>query len=224
MARANCSGVIKAILEGKACGMHISKKSIAEYEKYSDMIDELCIRGCEKNTAYNLIHITVVRAGATKNGINLFSLKKSSSIRKRIMDYLFSCAVSGKQTTRKGYVAIAGTRKDWSDTEYDEHYTPLAISQIKKVRAIERHKTRILNGVDNPNAGHYFESNTGVTRKMGALSSLCTTGQTNILFSMVERGYGDNAYESFCIALKWASEKLDSEKLNEGDHDNLPTS
>jgi hypothetical protein len=213
MARANCAGVIKAVLEGKACGMRISKESLDEYEKYTGVIDELCDRGCLKDTAFNLVHKTIITGYKIKDGINLFSLKRDSPIRKQIMEYLFNCVISGKRTTREGYIQSAGTRAHWTDIEYEEHYSPRSVTQINNARLAKSRKARILNGDGNdPDSINSLGYNTGIKRKMGFLSCLCTTGQTNILFNMIESGYGNNAYESFCIALKWASERLESEK------------
>jgi hypothetical protein len=227
MARANCSGVTKAILEARACGVRVAKSTLETYQRYDEIVEEVSALGVDKDVAYNMIHISHLKRSGNGFGEpqypSIFGLKRDSPIRKQYIDYLFNCVLSKKESSRKGmYEAAKVCISDWTDIDYDRHYTPQAahmtkINQKNKTRVASRAISSILSApTDVPHGRTVSGSYAGLTQKQSLLTNLLSPGQMNILIAANNAGYGDSEYAALCIAIKHLAERLETEKMAKG--------
>lgn len=116
-----------------------------------------------------------------------------------MVDYLFNCCINKKKArTRDFNKFIYPPFKDWGEKEIEEHYLPSKINWVISNR--KRHSK-----LQNFTIKKSFLGQSGQTIK-------CDSVHHNILLRMIDAGYGDTEYAAFCIALKWAAERINQEK------------
>lgn len=178
--------------------MKLSQRVRNKYEKYDEVVDELESLGINRDLIYENLrfsNITGGGGGKLKRDLPVFvALKRTSPIRKRMIDYMFTTLSNSAEVTQKGLFNAANTKKsEWTQKDYDEHYIFHAATFVKanakKTQPPQKDRVRQYD------------------KKIE-----CDTVHRNILLRMNAAGYGDDEYAAFCIALKWAAERLEAEK------------
>jgi hypothetical protein len=182
--------------------------------------------GAKEEDVFELLHYDVCTKSRYINGIcgiPITSLKRESTYRKKLLDFFFERIMSGKPTMVRDIIEAGFTTEHWTDDEIKKEFEPRSAnkktvsSRMKKSACDSAIKKIVLgSGIPSSNAVSFSGSYCGLTKITGFLNELCTSGQLGILQSMILNGYGDNEYTAFCIALKWAAERLEAEKAAKG--------
>lgn len=205
----HCAGVIKAILNGKGCAMGLSKRTISVYEKYAEIIDELEALGCNRDDAYTYLPVTGVVNTRVLGQPNLKVLKRSSPIRKKIMDYLFNCVISKTYATPRGIRSAGGAdTTTWSKEDFQTHYRDelfqgMAGNWFERTKGLKRRAQALSHY--GPISGDSAE----LTNKIAEITRILNPPQIQILRRGMEVDGLDNEYAALIIALKKYAEYLD---------------
>jgi hypothetical protein len=143
-------------------------------------------------------------------------LRRDSKIRVETINKIVSNIINGKKTKGKDVHAWVGIRK-LSPEEVKENFNnyvsgPIAAGLARTKKSVEQAKERTPNEQCLPIACATTNRNFDLTEKKRSILRVLNTGQYNILLSMIQGGYAEDEYAAFCIALKWAAERLEAEK------------
>ena len=97
------------------------------------------------------------------------------------------------------YIKIVPDYAGWDETLINAHYKNNTAAYIISNR--KNVETRMISKCITP-----------ITKQVGQKIE-CAPIHRKILISMMEKGFGDNEYAAFCIALKWAVERLKEEQI-----------
>ncbi|MFA5715673.1 MAG: hypothetical protein WC998_08030 [Candidatus Paceibacterota bacterium] len=171
------------------------------YTKYKEVVEELLDAGLsDEDFIYSSLTVShLQRVGKIHGDIPFIALKRTSPIRKKMFDYIFLTLSQGKKITHAGIQAASGTNKhEWTDKDFEEHYTPHAAANAIRYRA----------GVYNlPNTA----PRSPLTQRGHEI--ICDTVFRKILLRVISAGYGDTEYSALSHVMKWAAERLESEEL-----------
>lgn len=177
---------------------------------YFEIIDELVDMGVRREDAQNNIPLSVCESSwnKTKDLVNFHSLKKTSSIRKKMMDYFFLCAVNNKPAELPDLIKASGElRTKWTNEDYKMHYSLQAANFANSL--VKRHNTmRIKRLSEKDDIGKIIVSPWNVRHY---LMLACTAPQYSLLTQVSNAGYGDDEYAAFCFAIKLLGEYLQRE-------------
>lgn len=223
-----CAAYWRAKKLGKECGVPESHKSLRKQERYEEFIEELVDLGVNKDLAFDYIPYTLLltpKTGKLRNNIVSFlSLRRNSPIRQKMVDYIFLSVMQGKKITGEGLFKASKTNKlKWTDEDFKIHYTDsAATSAITGKKLVKRGRQIAINLIkENPYPdAPTIDGKYSITQKIVSLSSVCTSGQFGILQDICSSGYCEEEYSAFCLALKWALERLEQEKMNKDSRDN----
>ena len=190
------------------CG--ISKAQQARVADYLDFVRELIEMGMDEDT----ILLNFSSTSFAQSGLK--SLLPDSEIRKTAKSKIFDLISANKKVTVTMCRNITGIN----------NWTHEFIGSNCKIGTISKHGKFSGGGVNH--AGFFSTLQRGQTNKSGSydptriknirgkinvIYKMNTSGQTNILENMISAGYGEDVYGAYCIALKWASERLEQEKV-----------
>ena len=213
-----CVAYWRAIDKGKECGAPklgtITRKFQDEYRK--GIVPDLVAAGLKEDDVYENLHYSILNQMYPLPP--LLKIKRESPLRKKLLDILFEALASKRSLKGKDkyFKEIAekfpelDTRK-WGYDEWMLHFgKDYRFRKVMGVITSERNHNPPKATPQDPEVQHKRwgeDTPTSISRK---LSNVITAGQRAILQDMVSYGFGDNEYAAFCIALKWASEKLDT--------------
>jgi hypothetical protein len=214
-----CAAYWRAKDAGKECGIPETKRSLDLQNKYRNgLVLDLVSMGCTEDDVFEYLPYSVCGAERFKDMIAYFSLKRESPIRRKMIDLFFQKITKREKITNRDIVTHGFTRKGWSNSDYEKHYIPRAAAHCITGKCLSAAKERSINRIKKSGGGLCKRPITvtgekkSLTRYIADLNNFCTVGQIGILQKMNEFGYGDNEYGAFCIALKWALDRLEQEK------------
>ena len=178
-----------------------SPTKIVNAKNYFELVDEISEMGIPIETVYECIPKSVAASaghgGSTQ--IIIASLKRGSSLRKKMIDFLYKCCSNNEYISRKRLREELGTPNSLTDDEIKTHFNKYACTQLLKIRA-------------NPKPFASHQPPQKVVFEQHPLKIECDTIYRKILLRMVEAGYGDTEYAAFAHVMKWAVERLDAEQ------------
>jgi hypothetical protein len=218
-----CAAYWRARESGKDCGVPSSKSATSAQERYLEVIDELVGMGADRDNAFDHIPYSLIacsgRSGRSGKLVPFISLRRDSPIRKHMIDYIFQCVISNERINYGGLIAASGVDiSKWTEDDYKNNYTSGGARRVINGKRLgnfsytKAMKSVIGGDLTRLNTFRSVSGNRSLTEKLQSLTNICTSGQLGILQKMNAVGYGDNEYTSFSIALKWAAERLESEK------------
>jgi hypothetical protein len=191
------------------CGL--SRKAQKQTGAYLDFVMELESMGLPED------QILLFLSASAYNNSGLRSLIPSSSIRKDTVSKIFDAISNNKKITQ--HMARTFTGIDNWDEKIIEKNVFLSDATNTNGRAglsAATRKQTLLSAINrrkaNPSSTYVGRKCPSVADRISKLYQINTQGQTNILMEMNTAGYGEDIYGAYCIALKWASERLESEK------------
>jgi hypothetical protein len=190
--------------DGNFCG--VSNNTMKRYLDYLDFIGELCSMGLDREECFTYFKTT------TFQRVGLRAYRRDSPLRKNLVEKIVS------SITNRDPITIAETIRmgicNLSESAAKENLTPLGHNAYRS--SVVR-KQKVLDSVNLPPEhqpafiyGSYGSSS--VKGRRSRVASVATTGQWNVLLAMVNAGYAEDEYGAFCIAIKWAAERLENEK------------
>jgi hypothetical protein len=224
-----CAAYWRAREQGKDCGVPQSRVANAKQNRYiRDIVPDLVSMGAREDDVLDLFKYTHAwgcsrNRASGKKAVSIASLKRSSPIRMKMLDFIFRSVVEGKEVTVDTLCAGGFDLDKWALEDYVEHYEH--VPQNKRIVALAppkkldtgHTKSAITCTIKNPIPHAATRASNGqsasVSVKKSILAGLCTSGQIGILQDMNLAGFGDDEYTAFCIAIKWAWERLESEKI-----------
>lgn len=197
---------------GKECGAPkygtITREKQNQYRH--GIVPDLVAMGAKESDVFELLPYTTCSSSSSPKGhnISLVRLRRDSPKRKEMLDFIFSSVVSGKRISLNN-ITDAGFITDlWTPEDYIRHYGYLPNSTITHNKADRNLIELSLDKLPLESAC----ISDSIYRQNKRLSNFCTSGQMGILQKMNSAGYGNDEYAAFCIALKWASERIYQEK------------
>jgi len=192
--------------------MGLNKKTISLYEKYGEIADELEVLGCNQDDIYTYLPLTAVVNSRVLGQPSLRALKRSSPIRKKIIDYLFACAISQKYVTPRGMSTAAGVdTTKWSKEDFVAHYREdlfkgSASNWFERVQGLRRRSHTIQKTCG------LSEHSAALTNKISEINRVLNPPQIQILRRGIAEDNLDNEYAVLMIAIKKYSEYLDTKQ------------
>jgi len=200
-----CAAYWRAKKLGKECGVPTSKWSLINQGRYEDFIDELVGLGVDRNEAFDHIPFSLLTVSSGRDYIVFTDLRRDSPIRKKMVDYIFKTVCDGKKVTHLGLHTSSGINKsEMTLDDFKNHY------REERINNPHHNCLKARGFTTTPNSQSAVIPN--IRSQSILLLNLCTSGQIGILQAMDAAGYGDDEYAAFCIAIKWAAERLEAEK------------
>jgi len=197
------------------CGL--SKRSQDAVSDFLGVVNELVQMGLPEDI------ILLSFPSSALVGSGFFTLTPSSDIRKNTLSKIYDLLASNKKITSRVVRTFTGI--DSWDQDIVEKNCVLCTGDPAKRRTLSKKSflTRLEKRKHNPSSHlNLLKAKSDITDRISKLYFINTQGQTNILENMQSSGYGEDIYGAYCIALKWASERLELEKTaKETPHDNL---
>lgn len=211
--RRDCSAVItkeREILDAsditsvKTClNINFSDSKRRTLKKYFDICDEISDLGIHINKVYKNYPKSCVAVSSTyKDTTPISNFKKNSPIRQKVMDYIFECCANDIPVDTKTYNKLLGDWRGWSDDMIKEHCTEHVAQYMisRRISIRNKNKLKLLPAQITPCVLKQRDRNV----ELGAPHHA-------ILHRMIEKGFGADEYAAFCIAMKWASERISGE-------------
>jgi len=223
--RANCAGLIKAILrdgDNISCSLGISRRKYLVYKSYDEnVIEDLVDMGIDRDMAYNSVPISFTYS-THGHMPKLIYLKRSNPIRKRMIDYLYNCILREIPITRNGLAGAAGVNtKNWVEKDIIENYTQHSAKSLAgfiggsaRINNLRNFKIKqIINSRDGvPSSGMVVHGGTStINAKIAHLAAVNSSGLNAILLRAIELGYVDDEYTAHCLFYKMAAERMEAE-------------
>jgi Arc/MetJ-type ribon-helix-helix transcriptional regulator len=228
-----CAAYWRALDNGKDCGAPKAGTNTEknQYIYRHEIVPDLVAMGLLEDDVFENLPYSVGLCNKSYVGergraktINLGALRRDSPIRKKMLDFIFERIASGKRVSGSDLVNAGFERTSWTIVDYERHYSSGAagirglLSERGPSKKSERGTSRAITSLKNKPvlSRGCFSSNgrqISLTSKKQILVNLCSVGQLAILERMAAAGHGDEEYAAFCIAIKWAAERLDVEKI-----------
>jgi hypothetical protein len=219
-----CAAYWRALDNGKECGApklgSAARTLQDEYRK--GVVSDLVAMGLKEDVIYDLLYYTALIHCTPCPSI--LRMKRDSPYRKKMLDLVFEAVSSGVIISKNKdfYKKIADRYPEldirtWADEDWSRHcgeYRPSPRARGVWDRELKLKSVRVepfaITNRNNIGEGRDYntDSRTSIVHK---LRMVCTAGQFSILQDMVALEHGSDEYAAFCIALKWASERLDIE-------------
>jgi hypothetical protein len=191
------------------CG--ISKASQRDIARYLDVVHELTEMGLPEDQVLTLLPSSVLKISG------IYSLLPESQPRKELKSKIYDLIANKKKMSGRIIRHLSGI-DNWDEQFIDKN------CKVDGGRWKGNLKTNLLSKIVNRQNNRSSQLNTGDRNVGGAqeriryIYRINSHGQTNILETMNTAGYGEDIYGAYCIALKWASERLEAEKKEKGDN------
>lgn len=209
---ATCSGVIKLERERfeERSGGKPARKSclfinwspirIKLATQYFELADELEELGIPLDVFYECVPKSIISHGGndvTMRPLNFDVLKRSSSLRKKGIDYIFKCCSNMMYVKPKSLIAAMDgmTISSITSEQIDEHYKP-SVATRAKASKLRRHKSTT---VSNP-------AFTQSERKIE-----CDPVIRNVLLRIVTMGKAEDEYGALMYCIKLGAESVASQ-------------
>jgi len=196
--------------EGNFCG--VSKSTVRDFEAYLDFVRELGTYGADREDCFRLFPSSAY----TQSKIP--GLKRDSPIRKHVVEKILSHIASKKHVSGRTARSFIGYNY-LTDEEKEINFKP------NHFRGVKRGEDRTLKTIftskyaDPHNQTSPNTTDNTITALIRRINGVSNTGQKHILNAIISAGYADDEYGAFCIALKWAADRLEQEghlKLSRG--------
>jgi len=208
---AHCVDFYKKIKrDGNFCGL--TRQSMRAISLYFDFAAELSDLGLPEEIVYKYLPQSAYLHSYMP------ALKKDSIIRRSTLDKIVSQISSNKKITSKQLRKWVGVDtfteekafENFSDAGY------FAFCRGQKIRG-----KKIADAIsDVPPKWQkmilFNNQSISINELKNRVFNACNSAQYAVLLEVQKAGYADDEYAAFCIALKWAAERLESEKAAKG--------
>ena len=209
----HCSGVIRKereIFDAMEFGAKIPKSclvtdwshsKIMSIRNYFALADEISEMGIPIDTVYDCMPKKLCN-GRGYGGSNIIptSLKRTSPIRKKIIDYIFDCCSNNEYVNLKKLVTMCGVGKSTITEEeiranYKPEYVNVTIANRRRAQARRLHTVIPIETVSNP-------------LKQSGRDIVCDTAIRSVLTRIVAAGKAEDEYAALLYCIKLGAESL----------------